>query len=95
MDLDLDLESLARDLDLSDLRYHLAQDSSGDEDKDLNLESPFPTATQVEVEETVVDLTPEEVRRAVDLRDYRFCADIDIEKPDNTLTPYHVQNKHL
>ena len=113
MDLDLDLESLARDLDLSDLRYHLAQDSSGDEDEDSDLESPFPTATQVEVEETVVDLPPvqvrtqveveetvvdltlEQVRRVVDLRDYRLSADIDIENPNNTLTPYNVQNKYL
>ena len=31
MDLDLDLESLAADLDLSDLWYLLAQDSSGEE----------------------------------------------------------------
>ena len=94
MDLDLDLEILARDLDLSDLRHHLAQDSSGDEDEDLNLESPFPTISRIEVEETVVDLTPEQVRRVVDLRDYRLSADIDIENSNNTLTPYHVQNKY-
>ena len=55
MDLDLDLESLARDFDLSDLLYLLAQDSSCDEDEDLDNESPFPTVTQIEVEETVVD----------------------------------------
>ena len=65
MDLDLDLETLARDLDLSDLHHLLAQNSSGDEDEDvdLDLESPFPTTTQVEVEETVVDLPSEQVRR--------------------------------
>ena len=68
----------------------MAQDSSGDEDEDLDLESSFPTVTQVGVEETVVDLPPEQVRRVVDLRDYRLSADI-----DNTLTPYHVQNKYL
>ena len=95
VDLDLDLESLSRDLDLSDLRYHLAQDSSVDEDKDLDLESSFPTANQVEVEETVVDLPPEQVRRVVGLRDYRLSAAIDIENPDNTLTPYYVQSKYL
>ena len=103
MDLDLDLESLARDLDLSDLRHHLAQDSSRDEDEDLDLENPFPTATQVKVEATVtthvevevVDPPPEQVRRVVDLRDYRLSADIDIDNPNNTLTPYHVQNKFL
>ena len=71
----------------------MAQDSSGDEDEDSDLESPFPTATQVEVEETVADLPPEQVRRVVDLQDYRLSAEIDIEKPDNT--PYHVQNKYL
>ena len=42
MDLDLDLESAARDFDLSDLQYLLAQDNSGDEDEDLNLESRIP-----------------------------------------------------
>ena len=73
---------LARDLDLSDLQYLLAQDSLGDE-KDLDLESPFPTVTQVEVEETVVDLPPEQVRRIVDLRDYDPNAVIDIENPDD------------
>ena len=60
-------------------QHRLAQDSSGDEDEDLDLESSFPTATQVEVEETVVDLTLEQVRRVVDLRDYRLSAEIDIE----------------
>ena len=58
--LGLDLESFARDLDLSDLQHRLAQDRSGDEDEDLNLESHFPTATQVEVEETVVDISPQQ-----------------------------------
>ena len=64
----------------------MAKDISGDEDEDLDLESPFPNATQVEVEETVADLTPEQVRRAVDLRDYRLNAEIDIENPKNTHT---------
>ena len=73
-------------------QHHLAQDSSGDEDEDLDLESSFPTATQVEVKETVVDLPPEQVRRVVELP-YGLCVEVDIEKPDNT--PYHVQNKHL
>ena len=82
MDLDLDLESLARDLDLSDLRHHLAQDSSGDEDEDLDLESPFPTPTQVEVEATV--------RRVVGLPD-GLSAEIDIENLDNT--PWHTMCK--
>ena len=59
MDVDLDLEFLAKDLDLSYLQYLLAQTSSGDEDKDLRVESPFPTVTQVEIEETVVDLPTE------------------------------------
>ena len=90
MDLDLDLESLARGLDLSDLQYLLAQDSSGDEDEDLDLESSFPTAAQVEVEETVVDLPPEQIRSVIELRDYGRSAEIDIENPDNTLTPYRV-----
>ena len=71
----------------------MAQDRSGDEDEDLDLESPFPIATQVEVKETVADLPPEQVRRVVDLRDYRLSAEIDIEKPDNT--PYHLQNTYL
>ena len=52
MDLDFNLESLARHLDLSDLQYLLAQDSLGVEDDDLDLENPFPTVTQFEVEET-------------------------------------------
>ena len=40
---------------MSDLHILLEQDSSGDEeDEDLDLESPFPTAIQTEVEETVV-----------------------------------------
>ena len=60
MDLGLDLESFVRDLDLSDLQHLLAQDSSGDEDEDLDLESHFPTATQVEVEENVVDISPQQ-----------------------------------
>ena len=50
MDLALGLESHARDLDFSYLQYLLTKDSLGDEDKDLNLESAFPTVTQVEVE---------------------------------------------
>ena len=95
MDLDLDLESLVIDLDLYDLRHHLAQGSSGDEDEDLNLESPLPTVSRIEVEETVVDLPPEQVRRLVDLRDYRLSADIVIENPNNTLTLYHVQKSYL
>ena len=40
--LELDLESPARDLDLSDLHILLELDSSGgEEDEDLDLESPF------------------------------------------------------
>ena len=77
---DLDLESLARDLDLSDLHYLLAQDSSGDEDEDLDLEIPFPTITPVEVEETVIDLSHEQVRKVVDLWDHGPSAEIDIGK---------------
>ena len=61
----------------------MAQDSSGDEDKDLDLESPFPNVTQVEVEETIVDLPPEQVRRVVDLRDYGSSAEIDTDNPNN------------
>ena len=83
MDLVLDLESLARDLDLSNLQYLLAQYSAGDEDEDLDLESHFPTITQVEVEEAAVDLPPVQVRRVVDLRDHGPSAKIDIENPDN------------
>ena len=66
--LDLDLESLAGDLDLSDLQYLLTQDSSGDE----VLASPVPTVTQNEEEE-----------RVVDLRDYGPNAEIDTENPDD------------
>ena len=69
MDLDLDLESLVIDLDLYDLRHHLAQGSSGDEDEDLNLESPLPTISRIEVEETVVDLTPVQVRTQVEVEE--------------------------
>ena len=62
MGLHKDLESLARDLDLSDLQYLLAQDSTGDEDGDLDLESLFPTVTQVEVNKSVrPSLPPEQV----------------------------------
>ena len=60
----------------------MAQDSSCDEDKDVDLESPFPTVNQVEVEETVVDLPPDQVRKVVNLRDYGPSADIDIENPE-------------
>ena len=80
-DLDLDLESLARDI--SDLQYLLAQDSSRDDDEDLDLESRFPTVTQIEVEAIVVDLPPEQVRTVVDLTDYGPGAEIDIENPDD------------
>ena len=59
MDLDLNLESLARDLDLSNLQYLLA--------RRFRSRKPF-ASLQVEVEETVVDLPPEQVRRAVDLQ---------------------------
>ena len=83
MDLNLDLESLAWDLDHSDLQCLLAQDSSGDEEEHLDLESPFPTVSQVEVEETAVDLPPEQVRRIADLRDYGSSAEIDIENPED------------
>ena len=82
MGLDLDIESLARDVDFSDLQYLLTQDSSGDEDENLDQEKPFPTVTQVEEEETVVDLPPGQVRSVVDLRDYGPNAEIDIENPD-------------
>ena len=82
MGLDLDLESLAKDLDLSDLHYLIAEDNSGGEGEDLDLESLFPAVTQVEVEETVVDLPPEQVRRVVDLSDYGPSAVI-IESPDD------------
>ena len=54
MDVDLDLEFLARDLDLSYLQYLLAQNSSGGEDKYIGLENPFSTVTQVEIEETAL-----------------------------------------
>ena len=79
MDLHIDLESLARDLDLSYLQYLLAQDSWGEEDEDFDLESPFSTVTQVEIKETVVDLPTEQVRGVVDLRDYGPSAEIYIE----------------
>ena len=75
-------------------QHHLAQDRSGDEDEDLDLESPFTTATQVEVEATVAELTPVQVRRVVDLPD-GLSAEIDIENPNNTLTPYQLQNTYL
>ena len=93
MDLDLDQESLARDLDPSDLQYPLAQGTFGGVDKYLDLESPFPTATQVEVEEIVVDLPPEQVRRVADPRDYAPSAE-KILRTQNSVIPYHVQNKH-
>ena len=83
---------MLRSLTFLIFQHHLAQDSSGDEDEDLDLESPFTTSTQVEVEATVVELTPVQVRKVVDLPD-GLSAEIDIEKPDNTL--YHVQYKHL
>ena len=83
LDLGLDLESLARDLDLSDLQYLLAQDSWGDEGEDLDLESPFPTVTQSEVEETVVGVPPEQVRRVVAPRDYGPSAEIYIENSED------------
>ena len=66
VNLDLDLESYARDLHLSHLQYLLAQDRLGDEDEDLGLENPFPTVTQVEVAETPVDLLTKQVKRVVD-----------------------------
>ena len=61
----------------------MAQDSSCDEDVELDLEGHFPMAVQVEVEETVVDLTPEQVRMALELRDYDPIAEADIENPDD------------
>ena len=78
----VDLEYLARDLD-SDIQYLLARDTSGDEDENVDLESPFPIVTQVEVEETVVDLPPEQVRMVVDLRDFAPGAEIDIENAND------------
>ena len=60
MDLDFYLESLARDFDLSYLQYLLTQHSWGNEDEDLHLESPFPTITEVEVEQTVAYLLNKE-----------------------------------
>ena len=67
--LELDLESLTRDIDLFDLHILLEHDSSGDEeDEDLDLERPFPTVIQTEVEETFIP--SEQVRRIVDLQDY-------------------------
>ena len=86
VDLDLDLDFRAKDLGLPDLQDLLAQHSSADEDKDLDLESPFTVVSQVEVEETVVDPPPEQVR-VVDLGDYGPHAEIDIE---NT---YRLQQK--
>ena len=77
---DLDLKSLARDLDLSDLQYLLAKDFSSNEDEDLDLEIPFPTITPVEVEETVIDLSHEQVRKVVDFWNHGPSAEIDIEK---------------
>ena len=72
-------------LGLPELQYLLAQDSSGDEDKDSDLESHFPAVTHVEAGETVVDISPGEVRRAADLGDYGSSAEIslDIENPDD------------
>ena len=67
----------------------LAQDSLGDEDEDLDLESPLPTVIQVEVEENAVDLPPEQVRRVVDLWDYGPSAEIEIENPDG-LQSHHT-----
>ena len=68
VDLDFNLEPLARDLDPSDLQYLLEKDSSGAEDKDLDLEGPFPIVTKSEVEETVVGPPSEQVKRIVDLQ---------------------------
>ena len=77
VDLDSDPESLARDY----LEFLLARDSSGDEYEDLELETPFPTATQVEVEETVVDQSPEQVRGVVlDVRDHGPSSETDIDE---------------
>ena len=81
MSLQLDLDSLTEDLDLSDLHILLEQDSSGDEEDDLDLESSFPTVIQTEVEETIVPI--EQVRRIVDLRDYDPGAEIDVENPED------------
>ena len=74
-------DSLVRDLHLSNIHFLFEQDSSGDEeDKDIDLECPFPTVIQTEIEETVVP--PEQVR-IVDLQDYAPSAEIDIENPDD------------
>ena len=78
MDLDLDLESFARDLDLSDLQCLLAEDSSGDEDEYFDLENFF-YRNQVEEERELLN----KLKRVVDLRDYDLSADIDIENPDD------------
>ena len=61
----------------------MAQDSSGDEDEDI--ESPFPTVIPVDVAGTVVDLPPVQVRRVVlvDLRENGSSTEIDIENPDD------------
>ena len=70
----------------------MAQDSSGVEDEDLDLESHFSTVAQVEVEETVIDLPPKQVRRVVDLRDYGPSAELDIENPED-LQLHHLMCK--
>ena len=74
MALHFDLESLGRDLDLYDLQYPLTQGSLGDKEGDLDLARPFPA---------VEDLTLEQVRGVVDLRDYGPSAEIDIENPND------------
>ena len=65
VDLDLDLESFARDLDLSDLQCLLAEDSSGDEDEYFDLENFF-YRNQVEEERELLNKLK---KRVVDLRD--------------------------
>ena len=76
--LELDLESLARDLDFSDFHILVEQDNSGgEEDEDLDLVSPFPTVIQTEAKETPVQV------RSVDLPDFTPSAEIDVENPDD------------
>ena len=61
----------------------MTQDISGDEDKDVEVESPFRTVTLVEVEETVVDLPTKQAGRVADLRHYGPSAKIDTKNRDD------------